>query len=203
MLGGGRRRPGAQSRGKVLVAVRQAGLFTDRLEFSQRRLAQFALEVRVACAAEDPTAREAVLVNRAPTVLLIRTPTGGHLSKCIGPQPGGQVDQLRRRDEEPVVVGREIAAGAAGVASSRSTVRPLDLRVDPAIELRHLLDHSAVSVGFSHHRLFFRIRSISSHVYRRPRLIPGHRIAARFQASGFCRFSDQNGHVRHWLGRTV
>jgi hypothetical protein len=74
----------------------------------------------------------------------------------------GQVDQLGRRDEEPVIVGGEITTGAAGIAPAGPARLFLLPRVDPVVERRYFFDESAVLFGFSHHHLFSRILSISS-----------------------------------------
>lgn len=136
--------------------------FTDCLEPSQDRLAQMALKIRLAVAAEDPTRGEAVLVDRAVFALLVRTSAGGHRLQCSRLELRGQVDQLGWRDEEPVVVSLEIATGPARLAAAGTSRVPPKLGVDPIIEDRYFLDESAASLGSSHHRLFFLILSISS-----------------------------------------
>jgi len=57
-------------------------------------------------------------MNRAALILLIGTPSVGHAFQLCGVQLCGQVNKLGRGDEEPMVVGGEIAAGSAGGALS-------------------------------------------------------------------------------------
>ena len=54
-----------QRRREILIAVGDPELLAEGLEPSQGLLAQFALEIRIAVTAEDPTRREPMLVDRA------------------------------------------------------------------------------------------------------------------------------------------
>lgn len=103
-----------------------------------------------------------MLVDRAVLALLVRTSAGGRRLQRSRIEPRGQVDQLGRRDEEPVVVSLEIAAGPARLAATGASRVLPELCIDPVVEGRYFLDESAASLGFSHHRLFFLILSISS-----------------------------------------
>ena len=68
-------------------------------------------------------------------------------SKPIHIQLHDQIDQLWRRDIEPVAVGGEVAAGAAGIARTRPVWLSSLLRLDPRVDVRYFLDESAMSFG--------------------------------------------------------
>src|SRR5437763_10499056 len=70
--------------------------------------------------------------------------------------------------------------------------------------IRHSTFSEPYEVGdFSGQSFASRSASIFSCEYRRPRFIPGQRVAAWFQLSWLARFPPQNGQVRHWSGRTA
>ena len=147
---------------QIGVPVGDLEPFADGLESLQGGFGQFALEVTVSAAAEDPTACEAMSVHAAFRPVLIGTLPGIHLREARGVQFRSQVDQLRRRDEEEVVVADEVAAVAARLALSGPIGVLPELGLDPVVERRYFVEESAVSCGFSHHRLFLLIRSIFS-----------------------------------------
>ncbi len=146
---------------QILVAVGDLEPLAYRLEALHDCLAQLALERGVAFAAEDPAGRKAMLVYRATPVLLIRASPAGRPLQSRHAKSGRQVHQLWRRDEEPVVVGGEIAARPTRLAPSCAVRVLSQLRIEPLVEIGYFRKDSAVSFGCSHHRVFFRILSIS------------------------------------------
>jgi len=103
-------------------------------------------------------------VDRAGGALLVRAAAGGHRLELLHAELRGQVRQLGRRDEEPVIVGREVTTPAARPAPAGADGVPLHLPIDPVVERRYLFEEPAASFGLSHHGLFSRILSISSQV---------------------------------------
>jgi hypothetical protein len=153
-----------QGGGEILIAVGDLERLTEGLESSQGFLAQFALEIRITVAAEDPARGEAMLVDRAGWTLLVRAAAGGHRVELLRAEFRGQVRELGRRDEEPVIVGREVTTRATRLAPAGPGEVLLRLRVDPVVKRRYFFEEPAVSLGLSHHGLFSRIFSISAHV---------------------------------------
>lgn len=149
---------------QIHVAVGDSEFLAEGLEPLQSRLAQLALESPVAATVKDAASDEAVLVNPAAIALLIGASAGGHGQETWDIEPGCRIDQFRWRDKEPMAVGREVAAVPARVAPADPGRLLAELLADPFVQRRYFLDESAVSREFSHHRLFFRILSISSKV---------------------------------------
>ncbi len=105
-----------------------------------------------------------MLVDRAGSALLVGAAAGGHRFELLRAESRGQVRQLGRRDEEPVIVRGEVTTPAARPALAGTGGFPLRLRVDPTVKRRYLFDEPAVSLGLSHHALFSRILSMSAQV---------------------------------------
>ena len=152
----------AQSDAQLVVVIRDVEPLANRFELPQGRLAQFILEGGVTIAAEDSAAGEAMFVHGAPLSLLIGTSPAGHCLQAFAVELRGQIDQLRRRDEQSMVVGDEIAAGAASLTAPGAVGVPTLLEVDPVVDGRYGVDESAASFGLSHHLLLFLIFSICS-----------------------------------------
>jgi len=116
------------------MAVGDLELLTKVFEAFQGRLAQLILEDGIPPTVEDPAADEAVLVNPAAVVLLIGAPAAGHRQEPLHVEFRGQVDQFRRRDEETMAIGGEIAAGPTCVARTDPSGLFAKLLRDPVVQ---------------------------------------------------------------------
>ena len=101
-------------------------------------------------------------VYTAPCSLLIRASSRRHRFELGHVELGRQVDQLGWCHEQQMIVPDEVTTGAAGVALPGGLGVFLDLGLDPFVQGRYFCEESAVSLWFSHHRLFLLIRSILS-----------------------------------------
>lgn len=108
-----------QRRGQVNITVRDLEFFAEGLEFFNDRLGEFALEVGVGFAGEDSTAGKTMRVNSALATYLVTTTPPCHFLYIGAAEFVDEINYLRRGNEQTMAIRFEIAAFAAGVASTR------------------------------------------------------------------------------------